>query len=207
MQYLGELRAMGARIPTGPNALALRCDECDKRVRSDGYIKLNREAVARSAIAVGDQEAISPATLRVYWKILHPDCDADAKPNDFRISARKIPTESDLLQCTAWLLRNQPELIAASNWHGLIGRVLADTQEHADRLASPGRTEANEARKHRAERRKRELDDNPDDPRHGTVTGYQYGCKCDRCKAANAEQSRRDRANRNGHNDRELIST
>lgn len=196
---------MGARQPSRPNALVLRCDECEKRVTRDGYIKIDREAIARNYVMVGEWEVIDPDSPRIYWKILHPDCDPDAKPTDFRISARKISTESDLLQCTAWLLRNQPELVAASNWHGLIGRILADTEDYADWLASPERIEANQARKQRADRRKRELDDNPDDARHGTLTGYQCGCKCDRCKAANAEQSRRDRANQNGHNDRELI--
>lgn len=24
----------------------------------------------------------------------------------------------------------------------------------------------------------------PDDPRHGTQAGYGYGCRCDRCRAA-----------------------
>lgn len=26
------------------------------------------------------------------------------------------------------------------------------------------------------------LKDNPDDPRHGTSSGYHIGCRCDRCK-------------------------
>ncbi|MGV0581927.1 hypothetical protein ABQE57_24775 [Mycolicibacterium elephantis] len=186
--------------PRTAKTLVLRCDECDKRVNRDGYIKIDREAIARNFVIVDGWDVINPDSPRVYWKILHPDCDTDAKPTDFRLAARKIPTESDLLQCTAWLLRNQPELIAASNWHGLIGRVLADTEEHAEWLASPERARESQRRQQRAERRKSELDANPDDPGHGTLTGYHCGCKCQRCKAANAAQSRRDRANQNGHN-------
>lgn len=28
------------------------------------------------------------------------------------------------------------------------------------------------------------MKDNPRDPRHGTVKGYNYGCRCDRCREA-----------------------
>lgn len=31
----------------------------------------------------------------------------------------------------------------------------------------------------------------PEDKRHGTGTGYNYGCRCDRCKAAKRELNRR----------------
>lgn len=35
----------------------------------------------------------------------------------------------------------------------------------------------------------------PDDPRHGTASGYtNYGCRCDECRAANTEQKRRWKA-------------
>ena len=34
----------------------------------------------------------------------------------------------------------------------------------------------------------------PGDRRHGTVTGYRYGCRCDRCRAARVADQRRYRA-------------
>lgn len=35
--------------------------------------------------------------------------------------------------------------------------------------------------------------DNPRDPRHGTVKGYNYGCRCRACTAAKSEYMRRRR--------------
>ena len=51
---------------------------------------------------------------------------------------------------------------------------------------------------HNAARRKRQTEackarrlarmaDDPDDELHGTPTGYDYGCRCDRCRAAKHE--------------------
>ena len=36
-----------------------------------------------------------------------------------------------------------------------------------------------------------ELQTDPDDKRHGTMWGYQVGCRCDRCREARRLQGRR----------------
>ena len=33
------------------------------------------------------------------------------------------------------------------------------------------------------------MSSNPDDRRHGTYTGYTYGCRCDRCKLAKRKRN------------------
>jgi hypothetical protein len=129
------------------NVLVLRCDECEKRVGRSGYIKIDRQAVAKCFEQVGDIEVLNidsgdnGENQRVYWQILHADCDTDPKPTDFHLAGHMFSTTGDLLEATAFLLRSQPELMVASNWHGLIGRILADTREYADFLKNPQRAE------------------------------------------------------------------
>ena len=38
-----------------------------------------------------------------------------------------------------------------------------------------------------------EILNNPDDERHGTLTGYRVGCRCDRCKKAGNESRKKYR--------------
>ena len=41
----------------------------------------------------------------------------------------------------------------------------------------------------------RELNANPDDKRHGTTTGYGYGCRCDACREAWSDKNKQYRHN------------
>jgi len=198
------------RTPT--RALVMRCDECGRSVRRDGYIKIDRATVSKCYEPVGDWEVLEVKRDRVYWHIVHAKCDIDATPSDYRIPTRLLVTNADLLETTAYLLRNQPELIVASNWHGLIGRILYDTQARNERLNTSRRNAhdvaapkplSDDAKAKQAERRKRRLEQglpDPNDPRHGTTNGYTaYGCRCDSCTAAHAnDERRRKQPNCNG---------
>ena len=47
-----------------------------------------------------------------------------------------------------------------------------------------------ELEKKRYARYKEEMRD-PNHPKHGTVTGYSYGCRCDKCKKAERDRKKR----------------
>ena len=58
-------------------------------------------------------------------------------------------------------------------------------------------TERRAARIYRLKCRRKALEQllaDPGDRRHGTVTGYRYGCRCDRCRAARVADQRSYRA-------------
>jgi hypothetical protein len=112
--------------------LMLRCEECGHRVGRTGYLKIDRAAI--SVKNVNGRDIVDIDSGKVYWKILHEACDNDQRKTDFKLPADQFSTTGDLLEATAWLLRNQPELMYGSNWHGLISRVLLDTREFAELL-------------------------------------------------------------------------
>ncbi len=113
--------AQRARRKPPPRVLILRCDRCGKKVKCGGYLKIDRQAVA----------AHKHGQIPVYWQVLHSKCDIDVRNTDFSLRTELFSTTSDLLEATAYLLRNEPWIIR-TNWHGLIGKVLADTREYAD---------------------------------------------------------------------------
>jgi hypothetical protein len=139
-----ELIKRRSRRKPPPTVLMLRCDRCSARV-SRGYLKIDRIAVA----AHKDGEPL------IYWAVLHSQCDIDARNTDFRLRAELFSTTGDLLEATAFLLRNEPWIIE-TNWHGLIGRVLADTREFADAIIDVKRQAWN-ARRNQHKREREEL--------------------------------------------------
>ena len=42
----------------------------------------------------------------------------------------------------------------------------------------------------------KQMQANPEDPRHGTVTGYSYGCRCEACRQAHSEHEKARRRGR-----------
>jgi hypothetical protein len=136
-----------------PRVLVLRCESCGRRVgshraeRRSGYIKIDRASLVCESVNGWTGE-------KIWWHVLHEECDKDQKTTDFRLAANRLSTTGDLLECTAWLLRNRPELIAGSNWHGLIGKVMADTREFADLLQDTKHMGKNERRRDRDGRKR-----------------------------------------------------
>lgn len=48
-----------------------------------------------------------------------------------------------------------------------------------------------ERTKELVKKRLAEMQANPEDPRHGTKTGYAYGCRCERCVQAHSAYQRK----------------
>lgn len=155
------------------------CEHCWKPVRSDdGYLCVD---VAAASIIRRDGG-------RINWRVCHADCDDAAKATDHRVWIRQFASMIDLVE-TLCALADQKRWFAVTNWSGLVRRVLRDTERRA------------EDRKNNARTRMQRMLNDPNDEMHGTEYGYEKcKCRCDQCKAANAEKSARQRAKRNGHN-------
>lgn len=134
---------MGRRSRTvAVKIVVLACDGCGRRVGNGGYLAVDQVAAMERRARVGqsvesDSGGSGVATLDrlIFWRLVHPGCDPSPMPTDYRIASRRFTTTGDLLEATAFLMRNEPWVIE-TNWHGLIGRVLADTRRFADDRAT-----------------------------------------------------------------------
>jgi hypothetical protein len=148
------------------------CQVCFDRVCSGtGYLAVNIEEASR---------CVNGAQVR--WRIVHKICDEDAKAGDYRIYIRRFMSTNDLFleMCT---LSERFRWFKQTNWTGMVRRVLCDTERYAQtRCVKRGPLEGREDRR---QKYLKEMQDNPNDHRHGTLTGYNsIGCRCERCKAA-----------------------
>ncbi|TFV61399.1 hypothetical protein E4P42_00410 [Mycobacterium sp. PS03-16] len=170
-----------------PRALTLICERCERPVRGVGagfaYVDL-RDA---QAVAMGHRPPGAEDGGKAGWSVAHKACapEATATINPyFRMWAERVSTTDDLLDAVADLSRLS--WFGHTDWGGLVRRLLADT-EH-DRTEGP----AQRARQ-AAERRAGQLA--ADDPRHGTVNGYNnYGCRCEECRLAFSDAHARKKA-------------
>jgi hypothetical protein len=179
--------------PAPPRPLVLVCERCDKRIRGSGAGFACVDLREASAAARDHLRTADGTPVKAAWRVLHVKCAPEVvKPLNpyFRVWGERIATVDALLDAVAELSRLP--WFGSTDWGGLVRRILADTDEYADWLDSPERAELLAAKK----ARRRQFALSPDDPRHGTLNGYaNYGCRCDRCKAVNAQRGRRERAN------------
>jgi hypothetical protein len=132
---------------------------------------------------------------KVNWKVVHGDCDSDAKASDHRIYIRRFTSTNDLfLQMADLSIRMR--WFRQTNWENLVRRIIADTERYAQTKCVK-RIDKNENLEKRDARRQKylaEMQANPEDPRHGTVYGgSSVKCKCNRCRDATNEDARNRR--------------
>lgn len=168
--------------PPAPGVLAFVCERCERRIRGTGtgFAAVDlREAHTAAHPGHGEKAP---------WSLLHVACAPEVvKPLNpyFRIWTERIDTVDALLDAMADLSRDP--WFAASNWGSLVRRVLADTDKDADDALTRS------VRRNQQRQDREPLAD--DDPRHGTLTAYtNYGCRCDRCRAANVAKRQAERA-------------
>lgn len=72
------------------------------------------------------------------------------------------------------------------------GKPVDAKARHTETRQKPkDRTNAKEREKELVKKRLAEMQANPEDPRHGTKTGYAYGCRCERCVQAHSAYQRK----------------
>jgi hypothetical protein len=195
-------------LHAGAGRLLWTCERCNKRVGGIGggfaAVDLREaDAAARGRLhRIGVDGAA--VVVKAQWRVFHVKCAPDAvKPLNpfFRVWIERVRTVDELLDAVAELSRLA--WFSWSDWGGLVRRILADTDRvvavRTTRGLSPQQAEQSRERK-RAQnreymRRQKQRGLPPDDPRHGTVTGYNnWNCRCDPCRQAAAENQRRRRA-------------
>jgi hypothetical protein len=68
---------------------------------------------------------------KVNWRIYHRGCDPDPRRTDYRIWVHRFADTCDLMEVVADLSDKTP-WFSATNWSGMVRRVLADTRRYAD---------------------------------------------------------------------------
>jgi hypothetical protein len=100
------------------------CEQCWGRIRNgDGYLRVDTEA-AREAFELRNG-------VRVNWRIFHSDCDPQLTPFDHVVWTRRFSNTNELFLEMA-NLSERMIWFRATNWQGLVRRVLADTNHYAD---------------------------------------------------------------------------
>ena len=165
------------------------CEACWKPVRNGGgYLCVNKEAAA---------QLMGSAGHKVNWHIYHELCDIDHTVTDYLIWTRKFHDTNDLFLEMAYLEERMP-WFQTTNWTGLIRRVIADTNRYGQERCGSRDGRDPELTKLRRKKYLKQMQANPNDKRHGTITGYNnIGCRCEKCREASSEHQRKH----NGHSD------
>lgn len=195
-------------LHAGAGRLLWTCERCNKRVGGVGAgfaaVDLREtDAAARGRLTRTGVDGAA-VVVKAQWRVFHAKCAPEVtKPLNpyFRIWIERVRTVDELLDAVAELSRLG--WFSWSDWGGLVRRVLADTDrvegesaELREERAAQARERAERRRAQNREhmRRKKQNGIAPDDPRHGKASTYNnFGCRCDRCTEASAEDQRRRR--------------
>lgn len=193
-----------SRMPSR-DRLAWVCDRCTRRIAGAG--------AGFAAVDLRETEAAAKGLLRcdgvavkARWATYHAKCAPEVvKPLNpfFRVWLDRVASVDDLLDAVAELSRLP--WFGSSDWGGsLVRKVLADTSKTSDESVALRDQRAQRARQSAADKRRREREYlrnkreqglAPDDPRHGTLNGYNnFGCRCEPCSVVGKRDQRDRRA-------------